>query len=49
MPKDFAAMLHPVKFYRRHREGGHFAAYERCVCACARIGGLGGLTRKGDP
>jgi hypothetical protein len=31
LPRDFATMLHPVKFYRRHATGGHFAAYERWV------------------
>ncbi|CAZ82751.1 unnamed protein product [Tuber melanosporum] len=28
-PSDWASMLHPLKFYRKHNSGGHFAAWEK--------------------
>lgn len=28
-PADFAAGIHPLKFFRKHSAGGHFAAWER--------------------
>ncbi|RPB03532.1 alpha/beta-hydrolase [Choiromyces venosus 120613-1] len=28
-PSDWANMLHPLKFYRKHNSGGHFAAWEK--------------------
>ncbi|PUU80164.1 Alpha/Beta hydrolase protein [Tuber borchii] len=29
LPSDWANMLHPLKFYRKHSSGGHFASWER--------------------
>jgi hypothetical protein len=31
LPSEFAATIHPLKFYRKHAAGGHFAAWERWV------------------